>query len=90
MKALMLAIIFPFTFVSLQKTLPPLRHTYIVPFIPSGFWPRLMSRILTDHTIIQLAKEGCGITNNGARVCVCDLICIRASQPHTQVLISLL
>ena len=45
--------------------LPPLRHCYVVPFIPSGFWPRLISRLLTDPTIIWLAREGCGLTEAG-------------------------
>ena len=50
---------------SLQRMLPPLRHTYIVPFVPSGFWPRLMSRLLSDKSILQLAREGCNITEDG-------------------------
>ena len=45
--------------------LPPLHHAYIIPFVPSGFWPRLMSRVLSDKTIIQLAKDGCNIDDRG-------------------------
>ena len=37
----------------------------IVPFIPSGLWPRLISRLITDPAILQLAKAGCGITPEG-------------------------
>ena len=51
-----------------QRVLPPLRHAYIIPFVPSGFWPRLMSRVLSDKTIIQLAREGCNIEEDGEGV----------------------
>ncbi len=51
--------------VFLQKLLPPLRHVYIVPFIPSGFWPRLISRLLTDGSITSLARTGCGLAEDG-------------------------
>ena len=50
---------------ALQKQLPPLRHAYIVPFIPNGFWPRLMSRLITDNSITELAREGCAIPLTG-------------------------
>ena len=49
----------------MQNFLLPLRHCYMVPFIPSGFWPRLISRLLTDSTIIELAREGCGLSEDG-------------------------
>ena len=52
-------------FFSTQRVLPPLRHAYIIPFVPSGFWPRLMSRVLSDKTMIQLERNGCNIEDNG-------------------------
>ena len=53
-----------------QRMLPSLRHTYIIPFVPSGFWPRLMSRLLSDKSIKQLARDGCNITEDGT----CSLV----------------
>ncbi|XP_019849257.1 PREDICTED: leucine-rich repeat serine/threonine-protein kinase 1-like [Amphimedon queenslandica] len=48
--------------------LPPLRHTYLLAFVPSGFWPRLMSRVLSDPSIMRLAQVGCGLTDEECRL----------------------
>ena len=60
---------------SLQRRLPPLHYAYLIPFVPSGFWPRLMSRLLSDKSIMQLAKEGCCLAEEGT-VCVCVCVCV--------------
>ena len=48
-----------------QCFLPPLRHAFLLAFVPSGFWPRLMSRLLSDRSIFRLAQKGCGLTDRG-------------------------
>ncbi len=64
----------------LQKLLPPLRHVYIVPFIPSGFWPRLISRLLTDGSVTSLARIGCGLSENGQLSA--HMLCLYCSSLH--------
>jgi Leucine-rich repeat (LRR) protein/serine/threonine protein kinase/ankyrin repeat protein len=41
-----------------NQTLPrKLYRIYLIPFHPSGFWPRLVSRILTDKSIYRTIKQ---------------------------------
>ena len=39
-----------------QNCLPPLHHLFVVPYIPSGFWTRLIARIVGDASLVDVVK----------------------------------
>ena len=37
-----------------QNCLPPLLHLFVMPYIPSGLWTRLIARVLGDTLLMDL------------------------------------